>query len=101
MEGKKSIISGIAKERIEILFDLAEKTAPKDSGLSSRYVSIMERISTHYRVGLPPEIKNRICKKCSLVLVPGLNCNVIIGSSKGFVIYKCVKCGSEHHIWYK
>ncbi len=101
MEGKRSIINGIAKERIEILFGLAEKAAQSDAELSSSYVSILEKISTHYKVGLPSEIKNRLCKKCSLVLIPGLNCDVVIGSSKGFIIYRCKKCGLERHIRYK
>ena len=101
MESRKSLINTIAKERIEILFDLAVKTFPEDEKLAGSYVSIMNKIRTHYKVGLPLYIKNRVCKGCSSVLIPGYNCRVIVASSKGYVIYKCNKCGLERHLNYK
>ena len=101
MESRKPLINTIARERIEILFGLAEKAFPEDGELASSYVSIMNRIRTHYKVGLPPRIENRVCKGCSSVLMPGYNCKVVLASSKGHIIYKCGECGSERHLNYK
>jgi ribonuclease P protein subunit RPR2 len=101
MESRKSLINAIAKERIEILFGLAEKTFQEDGKLAGSYLSIMNKISTHYKVGLPAHIKNRMCQGCSAMLMPGYSCSVIVVSSGGYIIYKCSECGSERHLNYK
>ena len=101
MSDKRSLVNSVARERIELLFGLAEEEAVKNPKLSSSYISLLEKISTHYKVKLPMDMKNRICKACSIILVPGLNCKVVIASSVGFVVYRCNKCGAEHHIRYK
>ena len=99
MEGRRSLIKEIAKERIEILFGLAEKQ--KDAKLVGSYLSIMKRIQAHYKVGLPSRIKNRMCSGCGALLMPGLNCTTKIASSRGYVIYRCRACGAENHVRYK
>jgi ribonuclease P protein subunit RPR2 len=95
------LIKEIAAERIQILYDLAAAMAGKDIALSSEYVKTLRRMGAHYRVGIPAEIKDRICKKCNLVLIPGLTASVRLASSKGYVVYTCNKCKGESHIFYK
>ena len=99
-KSKRPLVRQIAEERIKILFVLAEKTLEEDRPLSSKYVKYLRRIAAHYKVGMPAGIRNRICTKCNLVLSPGLTSSVRVVSSKGYVAYKCLVCGSERHIHY-
>ena len=101
MEGRRTLINDIAKERVEILFALAEKAVSEDRKLSGSYIKILNGIRTHYKVALPQNIRNRICGECASVLIPGLNCRVTVASSKSYVIYKCASCGAEAHLRYK
>ena len=101
MEGRRTLINDIAKERVEILFALAEKVVSEDRALADSYIKILNSIRTHYKVALPQNIKNRICGECASVLIPGLNCKVTVASSKSYVVYKCASCGAEEHLHYK
>lgn len=99
MEGKKALVKKIALERINVLFDNAEKRAGSD--LSVKYVKTLRRMSAHYKVSIPKKMKDRICTHCNLVLVPGQNAKVRIASSHKYIVYICDKCGNEKHIYYK
>lgn len=104
MQKKDPIVKEIAIQRIITLFRLARERTKEDTKkskeLAKRYVKIAKNLSTHYKVKIPQEIKNAICKKCSNVLIPGLNCKVRLASSKKYIIYLC-SCGEEKHIFYK
>lgn len=90
----------MALERIGRLFDLAyAKTEAPDVEsrlLARKYMNIARRISLHYKIRLPEEIKNKICKRCNSVLIPGITCAVRV--NKSFVLYKC-NCGRESRIF--
>ncbi len=101
VEGRKAIINSVAKERIEILFRLAEKVYPEDSKLAGSYISMLNSIRAHYKVPAPSWVKNRICSVCSSVLIPGLNCRVVLAGSRGHAVYKCTVCKAEKHVRYK
>jgi len=98
---KRRLIATIAEQRIEILFSLAWDIFPKDPELARRYVKLIKELGRHYRIKIPKEIKHSICKKCNGLLVPGRNVLVRLASSKGFVVYKCLNCGAELHVYYK
>ncbi len=100
MYNKKDIVKKIALERIGILFDKAEITADADRARSKRYVSSLRKISSHYKVTIPKRMRDRICTKCEVVLVPGLNCSIRVVSSHRYVAYKCSACGGEAHVHY-
>ena len=95
------LIKEIAAERIRILYDLAVGRVGKDTELSTEYVKTLRRISAHYKVGIPEDIKDRVCKRCNLVLIPGLTASVRLASSKGYLVYTCSRCKGENHIFYK
>jgi ribonuclease P protein subunit RPR2 len=95
------LMKEVAAERVFILYKLALEQAGRNPELSSGYVKTLRRISAHYKVSIPDDIKGRICKKCNLVLIPGLTAKVRIASSKGYVVYACNKCGNENHLFYK
>lgn len=78
----------IARERIEILFNLAQKE--KDKKLRDRYAELILKIAQKVRMKLPRKIKRRICKYCHAFLIPGVNLRV--RTWKGKVIYHCLEC---------
>lgn len=98
------LVRRIALGRIGRLAALAEaRTAdktPESTKLAKRYVSLARRLGTHYKVSLPAELRNKICKKCGNFLVPGINCSVRLASSHGYAAYVC-ECGEEKHVFYK
>ena len=86
----------IAKERIQILFRLAEEefsNGRKD--LANRYVELARKISTRCNVRIPKELKRRFCKKCMAYLKPGVNARVRIRSEKKYVLITCLECGNK------
>jgi len=87
---KRKDIKKIAKQRIRILFEQAEKVFKKDPKLADRYVAIARRIAMKARVRIPKELKRRFCKHCYAYLVPGVNCRVRLVGQK--VVYYCFKC---------
>ncbi len=100
MAKDRKLTGRIALQRIEQLMELAEAMAAKRSedseALSRKYVGMARRIGSHYKVGMPKRLKNRICKGCGLYLMPGINCTVRI-SSAGYAVYRC-KCGSARRM---
>ncbi len=97
---EERLMKEIALWRISRLFDLAahstEENGKESPAIARRYVILARKISTHYKVKIPPGIKNRMCKECNSILLPGLNCRVRIASN-GFLVYIC-DCGSQKKI---
>ena len=104
MQKNSQLIRKIAEDRMQKLYELSQKRAVEKSvvsrKLARRYVSIMRRISSHYKVALQKKIKERLCSRCGNSLVPGVNCKVRLSSSNKYIIYRC-ECGNENHIFYK
>ncbi len=84
--------SKIAKERIEILFNLAEKELKKNPERSRRYVELARKIGMRCNVRLTPEQKRKFCKKCNQLLIPKKTCE-IINPKKKLMEIKCLNCG--------
>ncbi len=96
----KSEAREVAMARMELLFDLAEKALPGDIDLSRKYIRLLKRINSHYKVSLPRIIKKRICGKCEIALVPGISAKVRVSSHNRYVAYICMHCGAERHMRY-
>jgi ribonuclease P protein subunit RPR2 len=98
MSRKRSVkddYKAIAVERIERLFELAERASEKRPELSDRYVKLAWKISTRYNVRLPTTLKRKFCRKCLSFLRPGISCRVRIQS--GCVTITCLRCGHAVH----
>ncbi|MEM0074364.1 MAG: hypothetical protein QXF85_00530 [Candidatus Micrarchaeaceae archaeon] len=99
----KNVVRELASDRISRLLGLAEAMARQNTELSrdleKRYVRLASRISAHYKVKMPKELEQKICKKCNNFLVPGINCTVRLASGRKYIVYKC-ECGAERHIFY-
>jgi ribonuclease P protein subunit RPR2 len=86
----------IARERMEILLDLAGKTVRKDSKLARRYVELARRIGMRAQVSIPRQYKRMICKSCGTFLLPGFNCRVRTRSDGGTkIVITCLDCGGH------
>lgn len=91
----------IAKERIAILFDLAEKEFKKYPERSNRYVQLARKIGLRYNIRLSKELKRKFCKSCNTLLIPGLTEKVRMDSKNKTVVRRCLKCGKVYRYPYK
>jgi len=80
----------IAKERIGILFGLAEDEMKNHPKRSKRYVELARKIGMRYNIRLAKEQKRKFCKNCNSVLKPGVTSQQ--RTEKGKLIIKCRKC---------
>ncbi len=88
----------IARERIDILFKLAEESFHNHPERSDRYTEMARNIATKYNLRMPSIWKRRFCKKCNKFLKPGNNCHIrLVGSC---VTIKCLECGNVVNIPY-
>jgi len=90
----------IAKERINILFNLAKKNIDSNPERSRRYVQLMRKIALRYNIRLPREIKRSFCKKCNTLLIPDKTAVVRINNKTKTVNIKCLNCGSVYRYPY-
>jgi ribonuclease P protein subunit RPR2 len=91
----KDDYKAIAAERIERLFELAEKAFEKHPELADRYVKLAWKISTRYNVRLSTTLKRKFCRKCLSFWKPGASCRVRVQS--GCVTITCLRCGHAVH----
>jgi ribonuclease P protein subunit RPR2 len=54
----------IAKQRIRVLFQQAEKTHKENPQLSSRYIATARKIAMAAKIRLPMKHKRQICNAC-------------------------------------
>ncbi|KZX12918.1 ribonuclease P protein component 4 [Methanobrevibacter curvatus] len=88
----------IAIERMNILFNLAEKEYHKNPLRSHRYVYLARKISKKYNIKIPENWNRRYCKKCYKFLQYGKNSSVRLIDSK--VHIHCYECGNTMKIPY-
>jgi ribonuclease P protein subunit RPR2 len=80
----------IARERIEKLFTLAEKTAlGGDRERSRKYVLLARRLGM--KLDIPVGHRKQFCRECSSYLLPGRNCRVRISGKR--LAITCLECG--------
>ncbi|NJD98194.1 ribonuclease P protein component 4 [Thermococcus sp. LS1] len=84
----------IARERVEILFTLAERVFPYEPELANRYVEIALAVQQKAKIRMPKKWKRRYCKRCHSFLVPGVNARVRLRNKRiPHVVIKCLNCG--------
>jgi ribonuclease P protein subunit RPR2 len=89
----------IAKHRIQVLFQQAEKTRKENPQLASRYIETARKIAMAAKIRLPIKYKRRICKNCNTLLVPGDNCRVRIKQKREpHLVITCLTCGYQTRI---
>jgi ribonuclease P protein subunit RPR2 len=87
----------IARERIQILMDLAEERAMSgDLQHASRYASLARRIGMRYNVRMPGGHKLAICRKCGSYLFSSRTARFRLTGNR--LTRQCLKCGSYYRI---
>jgi len=88
---KKSQEKRIAQERIEALFEMAEKEALKRNwARAGRYVELARTIGMRYNVPPGPALRRRFCRGCGVFLLPSVTARIRVGD--GRATYTCLKC---------
>ena len=83
----------IARERMEILFaEAGERAARGQKELARRYCVLARRISMRYNVPLPDGMRRRFCRRCHMVLTPGVTSSVRL--RRGRLNVRCRTCGN-------
>ena len=85
----------IARERIEILFSLAEKEAKTHPERSRRYAQLIWELSKKYKVRLGKK-KYRFCRRCFTWWTPETLKVRLVRRPYSMVVYKCLVCGAEY-----
>ncbi|MBI2547442.1 MAG: ribonuclease P [Candidatus Aenigmarchaeota archaeon] len=91
----------IAKERIEILFSLAEKEFKGHPERSRRYVELAKKIGLRYNIRLSKGEKDKFCKNCDTLLKPGATSQVRLDKSTKTIKVTCLNCKKVYRRPYK
>ena len=87
----------VARERVMVLFDLAERTANTHPERSRRYVELAWKVAKKHRVKLG-KLKYRFCRKCYTWWTDETLRVRIVQRPYPMVVYKCLTCGEEYRI---
>ena len=87
----------IARQRMEILFELASQELPIHPERSDRYVQIARMIGTRIRIRMSSQMKRMLCKHCGSYL-PASERRVRL--CRGAIIATCLICGKQTRIPY-
>jgi ribonuclease P protein subunit RPR2 len=90
---KPGFLLQVVRERIDILFQLAEKEVKLHPERAKRYISLARKLGMKYNARFPPRLKRKFCKQCGIPWVPGYNLKVRVNSRKGVMEYRC-ECGA-------
>jgi ribonuclease P protein subunit RPR2 len=96
---KQTSIRQIARQRIQLLFEQAQKISKSDPKLAAKYIKTARRIAMAAKIRLPLEFRRQICKNCNALLVHGSNCRVRIKQKReSHVVVTCLNCGYQTRI---
>ncbi|XP_050032689.1 ribonuclease P protein subunit p21 [Dermacentor andersoni] len=105
---------GDAFQRMNFLYQVASKVLEQDPSagkLASFYGHVLHMISRRVQAKLDPSIKRSLCKKCSVLLCPGVTCTERLRASaqRGQrLVVTCLRCGTikrfptkrGYQLWY-
>jgi len=95
---KREWIRDMAVQRIERLFELAEKWHSTHPERSNRCVALARRIAMKYRVRIPKNLRRRFCRKCNSYFIFGKNARVRLKKKR--VVVECLNCGFKRRYPY-
>lgn len=88
---------GIARERIAMLLDMAEKRAlAGEMDLANRYALLARKIGMRYNLPMPKGFNLRFCRRCLKYLVPARNAR--FRTSSGRLSRQCLECGAVYRM---
>ncbi len=96
---RETNVKQIARQRIRILFEQAQKVMRSDPKLAAQYVGSARRIAMAAKIRLPVEFRRHACKECNAFFVYGVNCRVRIKQKREpHVVITCLNCGNQTRI---
>ena len=96
----KNKVEIVVNERIEQLFEEAQKNLKIHPERTRRYLKIARALAMRHRMRLPERFKRTFCKRCYIYWKPGYNVKVRIEKDKKTVSYSC-ECGYVKRYRYK
>jgi ribonuclease P protein subunit RPR2 len=95
---KRDQAAELAAERIDILFNLAEKkAAANDMESANSLVKRAFKIALKFNVRIPKVYKYRFCKHCLCFLLPGKTSKARVNSKARRVEVECLNCNKKTH----
>ena len=81
----------VALRRILYLYKKAKEVAKYDLNLANRYIYLLWKLKLKYRITLPKNLRNKFCRKCLTIWIPGKTLRIRV--RKGKIVYTCLRCG--------
>ncbi|WP_309492874.1 hypothetical protein [Candidatus Hecatella orcuttiae] len=92
----------IARERVNILLNLALETHRQHPNLAQRYVHLARKIAMKHKVRLPARWRTMVCRTCNRLLIPGLTSRVRIQERREpHLTITCLQCGRIKRLPFK
>ncbi|KAK2169877.1 hypothetical protein LSH36_6g05074 [Paralvinella palmiformis] len=107
----KNMQRGDIFSRVNFLYQAAHAAliaSPRDLTLTRTYVQSLKAVAEKSVLRLDPSLKRNLCKKCYMLLVPGITCTVRVKSKRQkHVVVRCLDCGTvkrfnldvSHRLW--
>ncbi|XP_060082364.1 ribonuclease P protein subunit p21-like [Ylistrum balloti] len=98
------VVNKDAYQRINFLYQAAYQSlnrSPADLNLCKFYVNIMKTITKRLVLRLHPDMKRNFCRKCCVLLVPGLSATVRTkGKREKHTVVTCLECKTiKRYLW--
>ena len=89
----------IAKERMQILIEIAASNARANPQLAQKQARIAWAISLKHRIRMPYHIRMTFCRQCKMFIAPGVDARFRIG--RGCTKSVRITCGFCGHTYRK
>ena len=83
----------IALERIERLFELAERVFGEHPERADRYVELAWRIATRHNVRIPKSMRTKFCRRCKSFFGPDRYRVRLRAKPTTRLVITCLRCG--------
>jgi ribonuclease P protein subunit RPR2 len=94
-----STVKQIARERVQVLFQQANRSYKANPQLAKSYIITARNIAMAARIRLPQPLSRSACKVCNAYLVPGETSRVRIRPRREpHMVVTCLACGNQIRI---
>ncbi len=92
-------VKQIASQRVNTLFQLANKTYKQDPHLAQRYVLLARKIAMAGKIRLPKQYRLQVCRHCKSFIHAGANSRIRIQQEREpHIVITCLNCGKHMRI---
>ena len=92
-------VKQIASQRVNTLFQLANKTYKQDPQLAQRYAYLARKIAMAAKIRLPKQYRLQICRHCKSFIQAGANSRIRIQQQREpHIVITCLNCGKHMRI---